>query len=472
MLVSPSIEASPHRRTSSDLYESHMHKNSFYVTSTVLYSLVLLGCPGDDSPSTAGSASAGSTGTTTGVTASDDMSSDDDPSATESVGGTGTSNGTSNGTTVADDTMGDTTADDTTSGPQECGNGVIDGKEECDDGGESAACDVDCTAVECGDGTVNMTAGETCDDSGESETCDADCTAAECGDMTVNATAGEACDDGGRTVTCNADCTMAGCGDGVVNMTAGETCDDMGESMTCDADCTEAMCGDGVINMTAGEACDDMGESMTCDADCTDAVCGDGVLNMTAGEDCDDGNMVDDDGCPNSCSLAVSATCADLLTNQDLWGMTASGVDLVAWTSSTLHWIGCPGDGCDPANFYCNDDPVAQTLSFGTTQLDALRSSVDPGNGLGDTLDGPFTGCCNAPGGLCNAPDSTNNGVAVDMIGALCTALGYSSGMIVREEATNFCPEPNVVTADGQEWDSDFVDSDGYGAEYQCSGFL
>ena len=39
-----------------------------------------------------------------------------------------------------------------------------DSGEECDDGGESATCDTDCTFVECGDGTVNATAGEECDD--------------------------------------------------------------------------------------------------------------------------------------------------------------------------------------------------------------------------------------------------------------------------------------------------------------------
>ena len=42
-----------------------------------------------------------------------------------------------------------------------------------DDGGESATCDADCTVAECGDGTLNVRAGEECDDGGESATCDA-----------------------------------------------------------------------------------------------------------------------------------------------------------------------------------------------------------------------------------------------------------------------------------------------------------
>ncbi len=45
-----------------------------------------------------------------------------------------------------------------------CGNGVVDAGEDCDDGGESAACDADCTFATCGDGQVNVTAGEQCDD--------------------------------------------------------------------------------------------------------------------------------------------------------------------------------------------------------------------------------------------------------------------------------------------------------------------
>ena len=45
-----------------------------------------------------------------------------------------------------------------------CGDGLVLGTETCDDGGESATCDTDCTAVACGDGTLNATAGEGCDD--------------------------------------------------------------------------------------------------------------------------------------------------------------------------------------------------------------------------------------------------------------------------------------------------------------------
>jgi cysteine-rich repeat protein len=45
-----------------------------------------------------------------------------------------------------------------------CGNGSVEGAEACDDMGESATCNDDCTLAECGDGVVNVTAGEECDD--------------------------------------------------------------------------------------------------------------------------------------------------------------------------------------------------------------------------------------------------------------------------------------------------------------------
>ena len=63
--------------------------------------------------------------------------------------------------------------------PPTCGNGTIDAGEDCDDGGESATCDVNCTPAECGDGTRNATAGEECDDGNTTagDGCDEDCQA-------------------------------------------------------------------------------------------------------------------------------------------------------------------------------------------------------------------------------------------------------------------------------------------------------
>ena len=59
------------------------------------------------------------------------------------------------------------------------------------------------------------------------------------GDATTNMAAGEFCDDGGNSAACDSDCTAAACGDAFVNPAASEDCDDAGESATCDADCSE-----------------------------------------------------------------------------------------------------------------------------------------------------------------------------------------------------------------------------------------
>ena len=87
----------------------------------------------------------------------------------------------------------------------------------------------------CGDGNVGS--GESCDDAGESATCDGDCTSRACGDGVVNATAREACDDAGDSASCNASCTVATCGDDYVNPVANEECEP-GLNADCAADCT------------------------------------------------------------------------------------------------------------------------------------------------------------------------------------------------------------------------------------------
>lgn len=45
-----------------------------------------------------------------------------------------------------------------------CGDGVVGPSEACDEGGNTSACDSDCTVSACGDGFINQEAGEQCDD--------------------------------------------------------------------------------------------------------------------------------------------------------------------------------------------------------------------------------------------------------------------------------------------------------------------
>lgn len=87
--------------------------------------------------------------------------------------------------TVGDAAMGDATlADaamvDAAISSAVCGDGRVEGPEECDDGGESAVCDADCTWASCGDRSLNPSAGEACDAGGASVTCTSRCQATNC----------------------------------------------------------------------------------------------------------------------------------------------------------------------------------------------------------------------------------------------------------------------------------------------------
>jgi len=147
----------------------------------------------------------------------------------------------------------------------ECGNGITEAAEECDDGNatDDDGCDTNCTSTRCGN---DVTAGS------------------------------EECDDGNREDGdgCSALCTseLTSCGDG--NLDPGEECDD-GDTDVNDycIGCRYASCGDGLL-------CDD--------ADCTESPLFASVwdaynaeLPLAAHEYCDDGNLTSNDGCDRNC---------------------------------------------------------------------------------------------------------------------------------------------------------------------------
>lgn len=182
---------------------------------------------------------------------------------------------------------GDNCSSDCHTGPG-CGNGILNSGEQCDDGNrvDGDGCTNQCFIGRCGDG-ITWAGMEECDTGGESGTCNANCKKPVCGDGVVNVHAGEQCDEGhlgadGKpvvvdTATCNSDCTIPRCGDGHVNEATGEQCDPGGsgspvpkDSSTCNANCTMARCGDGYVNTARGEECDD-GNGLacgTCDENC------------------------------------------------------------------------------------------------------------------------------------------------------------------------------------------------------------
>ncbi|MFZ6182392.1 hypothetical protein [Nannocystis pusilla] len=83
----------------------------------------------------------------------------------------------------------------------ECGDGKVEGDEECDAGGDNddgGACTAGCRLAVCGDGLV-QTGVEACDDGNpdDDDDCTSACEAAGCGDGIVGP--GEACDDGNKS---------------------------------------------------------------------------------------------------------------------------------------------------------------------------------------------------------------------------------------------------------------------------------
>lgn len=241
------------------------------------------------------------------------------------------------GTLAESDT---TDSDGTMPDPPQCGNGIIDAGESCDEGEESATCDVDCTPVDCGDGLINREAGEHCDEGEETEACNVDCTPAACGDGVINPTAGEQCDAGGKSAFCDVDCTPASCGDGVFNALAGEECDEGGSTAACNDDCTLAECGDRTINVPAGEECDEGGETASCNGDCSFASCGDGITNQAAGETCDDAGP--SASCDANCTSVV---CGDATANT-VAGEECDGTDLAGAVCESLG-LGAGTLACD-----------------------------------------------------------------------------------------------------------------------------
>ena len=131
----------------------------------------------------------------------------------------------------------------------ECGNGIIEAVEYCDD--------------------ANTNNGDGCDSLCQIEPI--------CGNLIVEF--GEFCDDGN---TINAD-----------------GCDSL-----CQVESISAICGDGIQNIGSGESCDTGGiDTSTCNAFCTFPVCGDSYVNIVAGEQCDDGNTINGDGCSSTCQI-------------------------------------------------------------------------------------------------------------------------------------------------------------------------
>jgi cysteine-rich repeat protein len=173
-------------------------------------------------------------------------------------------------------------------------------------------CRTNCTLPVCGDSIVD-TPSEVCDDGAnhdDTDGCNDSCDyTTDCGNGILEGA--EQCDLGilnNNVIAdgCRSNCRLAYCSDGVVD--SSEECDD-GNSLNgdlCDAICqleNELIdCGNGIREPP--EQCDEV--SSRCNSRCQFTSCGDGVVQNPNGhdgaEECDDRNTDNDDFCMNDCT--------------------------------------------------------------------------------------------------------------------------------------------------------------------------
>jgi MYXO-CTERM domain-containing protein len=342
-------------------------------------------------------------------------------------------------------------------GLQICGDGTVNVCEECDDGGESATCNADCTFSACGDGVLNTTAGEVCDDGNTTggDGCSANCLSTEiCGNGILDP--GEACDDGNTTGGdgCSADCTSdESCGNGILD--PGEACDDGNatDGDGCSADCSsDESCGNGILD--PGEACDDGNttDGDGCSADCSsDENCGNGILDP--GEACDDGNTTDGDGCNANCTsdescgngvLDLGETCDDG-NNVDGDGCSADCTSNESCGNGLIDL----GEECDDGgeSAICNADCTIAMCGDGIVNVSA-GEECDGGPGCSPECTLPL--CGNGvidPGEACD----DGNDVAGDGCSPICQIEGDEEGICGDGvlDPGEACDDGNTESGDG-----------------------
>jgi cysteine-rich repeat protein len=262
--------------------------------------------------------------------------------------------------------------------PQDCGNLMVEGTEQCDDGNEDPGdgC-VDC-AFECGNGMLDLN--EACDSaipSGNPGACPTDLECTDQDPCTTGVVSGAGCQ-----VVCDFATITAPIND--------DLCCPVGQDMTTDNDCM-AICGNGVVEMPSedcdtgitagnpgacptscddGQACttDNLANPGTCQAACTNTPitmpinndgccagtpmndndcmgCGDGVV--TPPETCDTAITMGMGVCPTACNDMMACTTDVLLS---------PGTCSAACAFTPITMIG-PDDGCCPPGGNANTDP-------------------------------------------------------------------------------------------------------------------
>ena len=340
---------------------------------------------------------------------------------------------------------------------KECGDGVLQGDEGCDDNnltandGCSASCTVEggwsCTGQpsvcthQCGNGTFE--AGEACDDGNTSngDGCSSVCfvesgyscsgvpsvCAHTCGNGALNP--GEVCDDNnaangdGCSNTCQVEagynctgapsvCTFV-CGNGAFDN--GETCDD-----------GDAASGDGcssVCQIEPGWLCSGMPSLCA-------PQCGDGLIR--GGETCDDGNTSSADGCSFNCAVEAGFTCSGQPSN--CFAICGDGFIRGFETCddhNTVSGDGCSGSFCrKEASYACAGQPSVCTQNCGDGNLDSPEQCDDGNNTNGD---GCSSTCLTQAGYACSGQPS------------VCAPTCGNGLLNIGEQ----CDDGNTVSRDG-----------------------
>lgn len=284
------------------------------------------------------------------------------------------------------------TGPDGQSANEGCDQGIED-TNWCNGAGGNSACQVSV----CGDGRVNVEAGEECDPTAPVETWPRITDDSEVGDPTIDEDASwlppaNSCNPADTPL----ECKRARCGDGYVNTMSpeGETdapfeqCEpaaskttwfsfptwtptgDVGNESTfplyCNGDgllkCRFTECGDGFIG--PGEQCDpasnpldpsnpSTGDSANCNGSaasgrhvaCSVSRCGDGYTNAESGEECDDGGPTA--RCDSACQLSL--VCGDGRRNE------INGEECEIDKDQTWKWCNAPEDVPENSDKWCRE---------------------------------------------------------------------------------------------------------------------